>query len=245
METTFITNFLATGLNKVLFSKENRVRISPITLIGLILVFSVILTIGDKKIYIACAVTGMICLSLFSIKETGKFIIFFSLIKFLMWFLEGRLGGVLVGSIYMMLGISFQYAPVFLVARIISLYSSSYLISVLRNSGIKGNIAVAVALFFRFIPEIKIRLAEIKDGLKIRGFQINILHPVKAFELYFVPLLYKCLAISDTLTCSIMMKGMEYDGEKTSFHDLTYSKTDYILWVVSLMLLGVSLWRVF
>lgn len=226
-------------------SKEkNRERISPITLIGLILLFSVILTIGDDMIYILCAVISLFCLSLFSKKEVGKFLLFLGCLFLLILFLEGHLGGVLTGSIYMMLSIIFQYSPVFIVARIISLYSSSYLISTLRNKGVKGNIAVAIALFFRFIPEIRIRLAEIKDGLKIRGFRLNFLHPIKAFEFYFVPLLYKCLNISDTLTCSIMMKGIEYKGKKTSFYNLNYSKKDYLLWIISLVLLGVSLWQV-
>ncbi len=224
-------------------NKENEARISPITLIGLILTFSLILSIGDDKIYIGCLFTSLLCLSLFSWKKSGKFFIFVVFLYFLIRFLKGHLGGILIGSIYVMLGIVFQYAPIFIVARIISLYSSSYLISALRNRGIKGNIAIAIALFFRFIPEIKIRLAEIKDGLKIRGFRLNIFHPIKAFELYFVPLLYKCLDISDTLTCSIMMKGMEYKGKKTSFYSLAYSKTDYLLWITSVALLGVTIWQ--
>lgn len=224
---------------------KNGERISPITLIGLILVFSFVLTVGDQRIYFLCAALGLICLSLSSIKETGKYILFLICVYSAIRFLASCPVGIITGSIGMMLGIIFQYAPVFILARILSLYSSSYLISALRKNGVKGSIAVAIALFFRFVPEIKIRLAEIKDGLKIRGFQLNLLQPVKAFELYFVPLLYKCLEISDTLTCSIMMKGMDYQGEKTSIYHLAYSTTDYILWITSVVLLGVAAWQAF
>ena len=57
--------------------------------------------------------------------------------------------------------------------------------------------------------------------------------------------MYKCIDISDTLTCSIISKGIEYDGEKTSFHDVKITFIDIAMIVGGMILLGMSLWKIF
>jgi len=100
-------------------------------------------------------------------------------------------------------------------------------------------------VFFRFIPEISIRMKEINNGMKIRGFRASIFKPLKTFELYFVPLMYKCIDISDTLTCSIISKGIEYDGKKTSFHEVKITLIDIAMLMGGIALVGVSAWKIF
>lgn len=220
-------------------------RINPKTIFGLILIFSITVLIGDTYIYYACLLLSLLCLASVSIKSAFKFSISLIVLFYLSKGLEHISGGIFVGSIYAMIKIGLRLSPIFILAKIISFYSTSYLIAVLRSVGIKGNLNIAIALFFRFLPEIRIRLGEIREGLKIRGFKSSISHPVKTFELYFVPLLYKCLHISDTLTCSILTKGIEYEGEKSSFHEITLNKFDYLLWTIGIILLGVTIWKKF
>lgn len=88
-------------------------------------------------------------------------------------------------------------------------------------------------------------MKEINDGMKIRGFKASIFKPIKTFELYFVPLMYKCIDISDTLTCSIISKGIEYDGKKTSFHEVKITFIDIAMMIGGMILLGASLWKIF
>lgn len=244
MENSLLTR-LKKADYKMVAKKQEKLRINPKTIFGLILVFSVLALIADKYVYYASLLTSFICLVTVSAKSAIKFSIALLIMFFLSKGIENISSSIFLGSIHAMLKIGLRLLPVFILAKIISFYSSSYLISVLRSSGIKGNVNIAIALFFRFLPEIKIRLGEIRDGLKIRAFKTNIFHPVKTFELYFVPLLYKCLHISDTLTCSIMTKGIEYEGKKTSFHKISFSLFDHILWIVAVFLMGVTIWKLF
>ncbi|MDO5718487.1 MAG: energy-coupling factor transporter transmembrane component T [Tissierellia bacterium] len=249
MEIIFMENFSQVKLKKAIckvnkVDKKN-VRINPKTIFGLILIFSIVVLVGSNNLYYASLIISLLCVASTSIKSALKFLIGLIIMYFFSKGLEYIYGGILVGSIYSMLKIGLRLSPIFILARIISFYSTSYLISVLRSMGIKGNLNIAIALLFRLLPEIKIRLSEIRDGLKIRGFRISFFHPIKAFELYFVPLLYKCLHISDTLTCSILTKGIEYNGEKSNFHKIKLNIFDYILWLLGIVLLGGSIWKIF
>ena len=163
----------------------------------------------------------------------------------LIYLLKPHLGNVFIGSIYTMLLIVLKFAPLFILGKVLSSYSSSHLIAAFRKIGVEGGIGIGITVFFRFIPEISIRMKEINNGMKIRGFKASIFKPIKTFELYFVPLMYKCIDISDTLTCSIISKGIEYDGEKTSFHDVKITFIDIAMIVGGMILLGMSLWKIF
>ena len=78
--------------------------------------------------------------------------------------------------------------------------------------------------------------------MRLREFTSKPLHPVRTFELYLVPLVYKCLHVSETLTSSLLAKGILYEGEKTSYHDLSFGLADGASLALSLLFLGVALW---
>lgn len=253
MEHIFTINFLVIGRKKVFCRDEkNNInkyqlsdKINPLTIVGLILLFSVVLTIGEQTQYLFSLIFVLVLLSLFSIKKAFRTIFSLLIVWGLIYLLKPHLGNVLIGSIYTMLLIVLKFAPLFILGRVLSSYSSSHLIAAFRKIGIDGGIGIGITVFFRFIPEISIRMKEINNGMKIRGFKASIFKPIRTFELYFVPLMYKCIDISDTLTCSIISKGIEYDGEKTSFHEVKITFIDISMIVGGMILLGTSLWKIF
>ena len=253
MEHIFTINFLVIGRKKVFCRDEkNNInkyqlsdKINPLTIVGLILLFSVVLTIGEQTQYLFSLIFVLGLLSLFSIKKAFRTIFSLLIVWGLIYLLKPHLGNVLIGSIYTMLLIVLKFAPLFILGRVLSSYSSSHLIAAFRKIGIDGGIGIGITVFFRFIPEISIRMKEINNGMKIRGFKASIFKPIRTFELYFVPLMYKCIDISDTLTCSIISKGIEYDGKKTSFHEVKITFIDISLIVGGMILLGASLWKIF
>ena len=249
MEHIFTINFLVIGRRKVFCRDEkNNInkyqlsdKINPLTIVGLILLFSVVLTIGEQTQYLISLIFVLGLLFLFSFRTICSLLIVWGLI----YLLKPHLGNVLIGSIYTMLLIVLKFAPLFILGRVLSSYSSSHLIAAFRKIGMDGGIGIGITVFFRFIPEISIRMKEINNGMKIRGFKASIFKPIKTFELHFVPLMYKCIDISDTLTCSIISKGIEYDGKKTSFHEVKITFVDIAMMVGGMILLGASLWKIF
>ena len=251
MEHIFTINFLVIGRKKV-FCRDGKNninkyqlsdKINPLTIVGLILLFSVVLTIGEQTQYLFSLIFVLGLLSLFSIKKAFRTIFSLLIVWGLIYLLKHHLGNVLIGSIYTMLLIVLKFAPLFILGRVLSSYSSSHLIAAFRKIGIDGGIGIGITVFFRFIPEISIRMKEINNGMKIRGFKASIFKPIRTFELYFVPLM--CIDISDTLTCSIISKGIEYDGKKTSFHEVKITFIDISMIVGGMILLGASLWKIF
>ena len=220
-------------------------KINPLTIVGLILLFSVVLTVGGEYQYWIALAFASGLLLLFSLRKTLSTILTLAIIWGILYLLKPYLGSVFVGSIYTLLLIIIKFSPIFILGRALSSYSSSHLIAAFRKIGIDGGIGIGITVFFRFIPEISIRMKEINDGMKIRGFKASIFKPIKTFELYFVPLMYKCIDISDTLTCSIISKGIEYDGKKISFHEVKITFIDIAMMIGGMILLGASLWKIF
>ena len=253
MEHIFTINFLAIGRKKV-FCKggKNNInqyqlsdKINPLTIVGVILLFSVILTVGNQLQYLISLIFVLVLLLLFSPKKAFRTMCSLSVVWGIVHLLKPYLGNVLIGSIYTMLLIVLKFSPLFILGRVLSSYSSSHLMAAFRKVGIGGSIGIGITVFFRFIPEISIRMKEINNGMKIRGFRASIFKPLKTFELYFVPLMYKCIDISDTLTCSIISKGIEYDGKKTSFHEVKITFIDIAMLMGGIVLVGVSIWKIF
>ena len=220
-------------------------KINPLTIVGVILLLSVILTVGNQLQYLISLIFVLVLLLLFSPKKAFRTMCSLSVVWGIVHLLKPYLGNVLIGSIYTMLLIVLKFSPLFILGRVLSSYSSSHLMAAFRKVGIGGSIGIGITVFFRFIPEISIRMKEINNGMKIRGFRASIFKPLKTFELYFVPLMYKCIDISDTLTCSIISKGIEYDGKKTSFHEVKITFIDIAMLMGGIVLVGVSIWKIF
>ncbi len=220
-------------------------KINPLTIVGLILLFSIILTTGEQYQYLAALIFSFLLLFLFSYKKALSVAGTLAAIWIVIYLLKPYLGNVFIGSIYTLLLIIIKFSPLFILGKVLSSYSSSHLLAAFRKIGIGGSIGIGITIFFRFIPEISIRMKEIGSGMKIRGFKASILKPLKSFELYFVPLIYKCIDISDTLTCSVISKGIEYEGKKTSFHEIKFTFLDIVMLIIGTALVGFSIWKIF
>ncbi|MGX7070285.1 energy-coupling factor transporter transmembrane component T family protein [Gemella bergeri] len=220
-------------------------KINPLTIVGLILLFSIILTVGGQYQYLITLILATGILTMFSIKKIISSACTLLIIWIIINLLKLYLGSVFIGSIYTLLLILLKFSPIFILGRVLSSYSASQLLAAFRKIGIDGGVGIGIAILFRFIPEVSIRMKEINEGIKVRGFKPKLLKPIKTFELYFVPLMYKCIDISDTLTCSIISKGIEYDGKKTSFHEMKFTFIDFIILITGIGLTGVSIWIIF
>ena len=146
-----------------------------------------------------------------------------------------------VASFIGLLLIGIKLFPIFVLGRILISLSPLTIMSSLRKIGIPNDFNLSIATGLRFMSEMEIRIKEIRNGMKVRGLKISLLHPVRSFELYLIPLMYKCLHVSETLTSSIISKGAEYNTEKTSYTSTKYNIFDLICLCISFYLV----WRLF
>ena len=114
--------------------------------------------------------------------------------------------------------------------------------SALRAVKVPQSLSIGLVTALRFLDEMTARLNEIKNGMKVRGLRLSLLHPIRSFELYLIPLIYKCLHVSETLTSSIIAKGIEYEGKKTSYKPVRFGWYDTVGLLAAVFLLWRSVW---
>ena len=214
---------------------------NSIVLFILIVSFSITLFITDKFGYYIMLTVSFVLLLTHSKKEFLNMSTKYLFLILLLHLLEKLPYGLGVASFIGLLLIGIKLFPVFTLGRILISLSPLTIMSSLRKIGIPNDFNLSIATGLRFMGEMNIRLKEIRNGMKVRGLKISLLHPVRSFELYLIPLMYKCLHVSETLTSSIISKGAEYQIKKTSYNPTKYNIFDLICLVVAFYLV----WRLF
>ena len=222
--------------------KKEEGQLHPFTLFVLTILVSFQVFFGNQTVYWAVLVlTLLIALN----ASTGLFfrqIIVFSVSYGMMYLLAFADLGYVTGIFIGLFALIARFIPIFNIGIVLILTSPSKILACFRKLHMPNTVSVAMIAALRFMDEIGLRLLEIRNGMKIRGFHASLLHPIRTFELYFVPLVYKCLHVSETLVSSIIAKGIEYEGEKTSYYDMCFGFADGISLFAGVALLGVALW---
>ena len=215
--------------------------VNSIVLFILIVSFSITLFITDKFGYYIMLAVSFVLLLTHSKKVFLNMSTKYLFLILLLHLLEKLPYGLGVASFIGLLLIGIKLFPVFTLGRILISLSPLTIMSSLRKIGIPNDFNLSIATGLRFMGEMNIRLKEIRNGMKVRGLRISLVHPVRSFELYLIPLMYKCLHVSETLTSSIISKGAEYKIKKTSYNPTKYNFFDLICLVVAFYLV----WRLF
>lgn len=215
--------------------------VNSIVLFILIVSFSIMLFITDEFGYYIMLAVSFVLLLTHSKKVFLNMSTKYLFLILLLYLLEKLPYGLGVASFIGLLLIGIKLFPVFTLGRILISLSPLTIMSSLRKIGIPNDFNLSIATGLRFMSEMEIRIKEIRNGMKVRGLKISLLHPVRSFELYLIPLMYKCLHVSETLTSSIISKGAEYKIKKTSYNPTKYNIFDLICLVVSIYLV----WRLF
>ncbi|EMB46810.1 energy-coupling factor transporter transmembrane component T family protein [Treponema denticola] len=215
---------------------------NPITLFILILLTSFLVFLVNQTMYYVLLGMSFLFLFLFSYKEGVKralaYIGLFLLIKLLAYIDLGMTTGALIGLIALFL----RLYPIFNIGRILILTSPLKIMSALRAVKAPQSLSIGLVTALRFLDEMTARLNEIKNGMKVRGLRLRLLHPIRSFELYLIPLIYKCLHVSETLTSSIIAKGIEYEGKKTSYKPVRFGWYDTLGLSAAVFLVWRSVW---
>ena len=215
---------------------------NPITLFILILLTSFLVFLVNQTMYYVLLGMSFLFLFFFSYTEGVKralaYIGLFLLIKLLAYIDLGMTTGALIGLIALFL----RLYPIFNIGRILILTSPLKIMSALRAVKAPQSLSIGLVTALRFLDEMTARLNEIKNGMKVRGLRLRLLHPIRSFELYLIPLIYKCLHVSETLTSSIIAKGIEYEGKKTSYKPVRFGWYDTVGLLAAVFLVWRSVW---
>lgn len=145
----------------------------------------------------------------------------------------------------MFITIAIQFIPCLVMASILIIdYSSSEIISALEPLRVPKFIVVALVIVIRYIPTFKREFSYIKESMRLRNISYTWKKPLKSFEYFLVPQLFRCSILADEITAAGLSKGITNPIRRTSYYDMKMRIYDYILCMVLLLGTGVIiLWR--
>lgn len=217
--------------------------IKPLTVLALIIIFTITLFLANRGIYLLLLALSFALVLIMNRSGAKKFLSFYLgliLIIFLLGKLYGisKFAGVFIGIFLIML----RLFPVWGLSSVMLSFNTQEIMNSLRKVGISNNIAIGVAVFFRFLPEYFIYLGQIREGAVVRGIGPSIRRPIESLETVLVPMIYKAFETGENITAALMTKGIEYKGKKTFYRNIDLGYRDYIILLFSLLLLAGGIW---
>ncbi len=126
---------------------------------------------------------------------------------------------------------------------LISGKSGSEMLEALNRMKVPRSIGIPFSVLLRFVPTIKIELKALKENMKIRGIVTSrffpLLHPIKYIEYTLVPLLMRMIKISDELSASALIRGLDSDEKRVTLTELRFRKTDLMIGLLGALMIAL------
>lgn len=97
----------------------------------------------------------------------------------------------------------------------------------LQRMKLPQSVTIPLVVMFRYIPTLRIEYGMIRNTMSIRGlcdtFWKRLLHPAATMEYILIPLLMRCLKVTDELAASGTTRGLELDGKRYALNPVRFS----------------------
>lgn len=131
-----------------------------------------------------------------------------------------------------------QSVPCFgLVFALIKKYTSAELLSSLETMRVPRTLVVAVTITIKYLPTFAREFKYIRESMRLRGIPFTIRHPVKSFQYFIVPQLFRCAALSEEVTAAGLVKGIDAPMKRTSYFEQKFRFVDGLF--LSLFIAGL------
>ena len=172
-------------------------------------------------------------------KRALRFIFFFVLLG-LGKFCEASI----VFAIYMLIYFASRMTLIVMFGGYITKTTSvSEMLEALNRMKVPRSIGIPFSVLLRFVPTIKIELKALKENMKIRGIVTSrffpLLHPIKYIEYTLVPLLMRMIKISDELSASALIRGLDSDEKRVTLTELQFRKTDLMIGLLGALMIAL------
>lgn len=104
------------------------------------------------------------------------------------------------------------------------------------------SVTIPLVVMFRYIPTLRVEYRMIRNTMNIRGindtFGARVLHPVSTIEYILIPLLMRCLKVTDELAASGITRGLELEKRRYALNLIYYSWKEWCVTFGVTMFLG-------
>ena len=176
-------------------------------------------------------------------KRALRFILFFVLLYCIELGLGKFCQASIVFAIYMFIYFASRMTLIAMFGRNITKTTSvSEMLEALNRMKVPRSIGIPFSVLLRFLPTIKIELKALKENMKIRGIVTSrffpLLHPIKHIEYTLVPLLMRMIKISDELSASALIRGLDSDEKRVTLTELRFRKTDLMIGLLGALMIA-------
>lgn len=152
---------------------------------------------------------------------------------------------VFIQTMTMFLFVFIHFMPFYMMMRLLLVeYSSAELISALEKLRLPKIFIIALTISLRYLPTVKREFSYIKEAMRVRGIAFSIRRPIKSFEYFVVPQLFRCMLLSEEITAAGLTKGIDNKKRRNSYYEAGLKRRDYIMLFITFAgITGLYLWE--
>lgn len=214
------------------------------TYIILLAVSSIFWFLFNKNIQIHLSV-ALNAILLVYIKEYNKAIKF--VITYLTMVILAGLFANKIALMYIILNMLARSIPLVMVVTCIVVGNSSELMLSLQKTKVPKPIIVMICILIRFFPVLSKENIAIRNGMKARGLFSNwkdfMRNPFLVYECFMVPLIIRCIKLSDELGATAELRGLNADISRSCIYEADFGLNDLFVLVLYGAAMGLIYFR--
>ncbi len=115
----------------------------------------------------------------------------------------------------------------------------------LQRLWLPQSVTIPLVVMFRYIPTLRIEYRMIRNTMDIRGISDTlwkrIIHPFATVEYILIPLLMRCLKVTDELAASGTTRGLELEEKRYALNHVRFSWPEYAVTISGVVFLAALL----
>jgi len=106
-------------------------------------------------------------------------------------------------------------------------------------------VTIPLVVMFRYIPTLRIEYRQIRSTMDIRGISDTlwkrVSHPLATIEYILIPLLMRCLKVTDELAASGTTRGLELECKRYALRPIRFSWPEILVSLLGILFLAALL----
>lgn len=152
---------------------------------------------------------------------------------------------VFIQTLTMFLFVFIHFMPFYIMMRLLLVeYSSAELISALEKLRLPKVFTIALTISLRYLQTVRREYGYIKEAMRVRGIAFSVRRPIKSFEYFVVPQLFRCMLLSEEITAAGLTKGIDHPQRRTSYYGARLRVMDYLFLMITFVgIVGLYIWE--
>ena len=119
------------------------------------------------------------------------------------------------------------------------------LLVALQRMRLPQAVTIPLVVMFRYIPTLRIEYRQIRSTMDIRGISDTwwkrVSHPLATIEYILIPLLMRCLKVTDELAASGTTRGLELECKRYALRPIRFSWPEILVSLLGVLFLAALL----